>query len=193
MEGILYVPYINTDLDDSNFEYKGPQLDTNNYLNILNDVSQNIIGGEYFLNHRNNMPNTVGFNANLKGNGYYSDQVSFYELPCIFFDDDGNDLNIDYLLQYYSSKESFMFTFSFNHDSSDEECLIELKSWISESKKVIEMPTDTYTEEMKIGLLPKRQFKIKIGKANAFLENCIFFDNYEDKVIIFVKEIIFYN
>lgn len=192
MEGILYIPYIDTDLDSDNFNYGGPQLDENTYLNRLNAVGNNIIGGEYYLNHRQHINNVVGFNANIDNN-YYSDQVSFYELPCNFFDADGNNMNIDYLLNAYSTKESFMFGFSFDPENNDEDCLIELKSWVSESKKVTEMPSDVYPEDIKIGLLPKRQFKLKIGKANAFLEDCIFFDTYEDKVIIFVKEIIFYN
>lgn len=193
MEGILYIPYVNTDLDENNFNYGGPQLDTDAYLSRLNNVGNNIIGGEYYINNRRHMNNTVGFNANINNNSYYSDQVSFYELPCIFFDGDGNNIDIDYLLNAYSSKESFMLAFSFDHENNSEDCLVELKSWVSESKKVIEMPSNVYTEDVKIGLLPKRQFKLKIGKANAFLEDCIFFDTYEDKVIIFVKEIIFYN
>lgn len=192
MEGILYIPYISTDLEDTSFNYKGPEIDQYNYLSRLDQVGSHIIGGEYYVNHRQSN-NTIGFNANINPEGYYSELTSFYELPCKFFNADGNDETIDELLHYYSSKESFMFIFSFDHDNNDEECLIELKSWISESRKVLEMPDDVYGEEMKIGLLPRRQFKLKIGKANAYLEKCIFFDTYEDKVVIFVKEIIFYN
>lgn len=188
MDGFLYIPYVNTDLDDSSFNYTGPAFD---YLAQLGNVGNNIVGAEYYANHKPTNK-TIGYNAG-KVNGYYSDQISFYELPCKFYDADGNIANIEYLLDFYKTKESFMLIFSFDHDNNDEECLIELKSWVSESKKIMSMPQDVYSEEMKIGLLPRRQFKLRTGKANAFLEECIFFDNYEDKIVIFVKEIIFFN
>jgi hypothetical protein len=111
-------------------------------------------------------------------------------------DSDGNDENIDNLLNYYKTQESFMFIFSFNVDEvgdENEEVLIELKSFISESRKVMELPDDLYSEDVKMATLPRRQFKVKLGDANAYLEECLFYDNYDDKVIIFVKKINFYN
>ena len=89
-----------------------------------------------------------------------------------------------------------MLLIAFNHDEveeKDEDCLIELKSWISESKKVMEMPDELYDESIKINLLPKRQFKIKTETANAYLNNCMFFDLYDGKIAIFVEKITFYN
>lgn len=186
MNGILYIPYVNTELDDNKFDYNGPSFD---YMSKLNEVESNIIGGEFYQNHRQNN----SFGINYKDNNDYTDQISFYELDCLFFDHDENNMTIDQLLLYYQNKNSFMFIFSFDHDNSNEECLIELKSWITESNKVNNMPSDIYSDEIKIELLPKRQFKIKIGKANALLEECMLFDTQGDKVIIFVKEIKFYN
>lgn len=186
MNGILYIPYVNTDLDDSKFDYNGPSFD---YISKLNEVGSNIVGGEFYQNHKQN--SSIGFNS--KNNDFYTEQISFYELDCSFFDHDENNMTIDKLLSYYQSKESFMFIFSFDHDNSNEECLIELKSWITESNKVNNMPANIYSDEIKIELLPKRQFKLKIGKATALLEECMLFDTQNDKVIIFVKEIKFYN
>jgi hypothetical protein len=188
MNGILYVPYINTELDENNFNYNGPELD---YLGKLNEIENNIVGGDYYVNHKPN--NSIGFNSQNNSNFNYSDQISFYELKCNIFNIDEKEETMDELINFYQAKQSFIIMFSFDYDNTDEECLIELKSWISESKKVMNMPENIYGEETKIGLLPRRQFKLKIGKANAFLEECILYDNYNNKIIIFVKEITFYK
>lgn len=188
MDGILYIPYVNTNLDDDSFDYNGPSFD---YVSKLNEVGSNIIGGQYYQNHRPN--NSIGFNIYNNKNSSYSDQISFYELNCSFFDSDDNQMTIDKLLSYYKSKENFILIFSFDQDNTDEECLVELKSWISESNKVNNMPSETYSDEIKISLLPRRQFKLKIGKANTYLEECILYNTFNDKVIIFVKEITFYK
>jgi len=190
MDGILYVPYVNTELEEDSYAYRGNAFD---YMSQLNNVGNSIVGGDYYFDHKP-AGNTIGFNADLnKPQGYYSDQILFYELPCKFLDSDEKEEKITKLLDYFKSEESFMLTFSFDHDNTAEDILIELKSWVSESQKVMEMPEDVYSEEMKISLLPRRQFKFKSGKANAFLNECMFFDSYDDKIVIFVKKIIFYN
>lgn len=191
MNGIICIPYTNTDLNNDKFDYKGNAFD---YIEQLNGVANNIIGADTYFQRQENYKNTVGFNSNInKQENYYSDQILYYELPCNLMDSEGNSQTIDNLLNYFASEESFMLIFSFDYDNTDEEILIELKSWISESKKVMDLPDNVYSEEIKIGALPKREFKLKIGKANAFLEECLFFDSYDNKIVLFVKKIIFYN
>lgn len=190
MDGIIYIPYLNTDLDDNKFEYRG---DAFNYVDQLDNVGNTIVGADYYFQHQSSS-DTIGFNSRInKPKEYYSDQILFYELPCKLMDTNENSQTIDNLLEYFKSEESFMLVFSFDHDNTDEDTLVELKSWVSESKKVMEMPGDVYSEDTKILVLPRRQFKLKVGNANAFLEECLFFDNYDDKIVIFVKKIIFYN
>lgn len=189
MDGILYVPYVNTDLEEDSFNYRGNAFD---YVSQLDNVGNSIIGADNYFNQQTS--NTVGFHANLnKPQEVQSDQILFYELPCTFMDAEENLQTMDGLLGYFTSEESFMMIFSFDHDGDNEEVLVELKSWVSESKKVMDMPSNIYAEDIKIGLLPRRQFKFKFGKSNAFLEECMFFDSYDDKIVIFVKKIIFYN
>jgi hypothetical protein len=192
MDGIIYIPYVNTDLNDDDFNYKGNAFD---YITQLNNVGNSIVGADVYDNYLQTRPkNTIGFHANVdKPDGYYSDQILFYELPCKLMDVDENSMKINNLLDYFTSEENFMMIFSFDHENTNEDILVELKSWVSESKKVMGMPSDVYSEEIKIGLLPKRQFKLKLGKNNAFLNECLFFDNYDDKIVIYVKKIIFYN
>lgn len=196
MNGILYVPYVNTDYEDNNL---GFELNSSDYIGQLNNIGQNIIGAnaydEYIQNKQKS--NAINFNFNQNSdNEVYSEQIQYYQLSCNFMDINGNDENIDNLLNYFKTQESFILMFSYNPDEveeNNEEVLIELKSWVSESKKVMELPDNLYSEEVKIATLPKREFKIKIGNANAYLEECIFYDNYDGKIVIFVKKIIFYN
>jgi hypothetical protein len=191
MDGILYIPYVNTDVENDKFDYRGNAFD---YISQLDNVGSNIIGADVYDNYLQKKPkNSIGFNANLNAQGYYSDQILFYELPVKIMDVDEQPQTIDNLLNYFGTEESFMLIFSFDTENTHSDILEELKSWISESKKVMEMPSDVYAEDIKIGLLPRRQYKLKIGKANAFLNECLFFDSYDNKIVIFVKKIIFYN
>lgn len=188
MDAIIYIPYVDTDLNNHNFDYDDTSFD---FTANLNNLSNNIIGGEYYVNNISKYKNTARLNPNQNTN--YSDQISFYELPCNLYDSNECDIDMDYLLNLYKTKESFMLIFSFNPEFENEECLLELKSWVCESKKIMSMPDNIYDNELKISLLPKRNFKLKINKANAYLEECLFFDDYQNKIVIFVKEITFYN
>lgn len=188
MEGYIYIPYVNTDLDDEKFNYNGNSFD---YISKLNEVENSIVGADYYFTNKPTN-NSFRFNANIN-NMDNNDQILYYEIKCEFLNPDETPMKIDNLLNNFKNGESFMLIFSFDYENTEEDVLIELKSWISESKKVMEMPDDVYSEDIKIGLLPKRRFKIKIGKGNAYLNECLYFDNSNDKVTIFVNNIIFYN
>lgn len=188
MNGTLYIPYVNTELDDNVFEYKGNAFD---YINELNNAGNNIIGADYYFEHKPKN-NTIRF-GDINFNNSQYEQILYYELNCKFMDSDENDLSVITLINYFKTQESFYIIFSFDHDTTDENVLIELKSWISESKKVMDMPNNIYSDDIKMGLLPRRDFKVKSGKINAVLNDCLCFDSYDDKVIIFVGKIIFNN
>jgi hypothetical protein len=188
MDGTLFVPYVKTDLEEDNFIYNGPSFD---YSSKLDEVANSIVGGQWKNNQGHG--NSIGFNAIGAEHKEYSDQIDFYELKCRFFNDKEEDETIEELFKHHKDEDSFMFMFSFDQNNSDEDCLIELKGWISESKKVMNMPEENCTQESKMLLLPKRQFKIKIGKATGFLEECMLFDTNDDKIVIFVKKINFYK
>ena len=191
MDGIIYIPYTNTEFGNDDFDYRGNAFD---YIEQLNGVANNIIGADNYFKRQETFKNTIGFNSKPNNQEDYSSaQTLYYEVPCKLMDAEEKPQTIDKLLEYFSSEESFMLIFSFDYENTDEETLIEIKSWISESKKVMELPDNVYSKDIKIGALPKREFKIKIGKANAFLEDCLFFDNYNDRIVLFVKKIIFYN
>ena len=182
MDGILYIPYVNTFTDDSLFDYNGPDF---NYVNNLIEVELNIIGADNFQKNINN--HSIGFYSNNKNIPSESDLISFYELKCKFFNVNGGDITIDQLLNEYI----FFISFSFNEDEVDEDCIIELKSWITESKKIIDLPDENYTNEVKIELLPKRTFKLKVRDKKAELINCSFIDIDNGKIIIYVEKKIF--
>lgn len=188
MNGILYIPYVNTELSEDAFDYNGGSID---YISQLNNVGDNIIGAQNFINKQSNTAG--GFYGYHNPHNESIDQILHYELECEIFNAVTNaSENIETLLEYNTSEDSFMLVFSFDHENTDEDCLIELKSWISESKKVMSMP-DTYGDELKMELLPRRNFKLKINDLNSELTECIFYDNYENKIVIFVKQIIFNN
>lgn len=193
MEGFLHVPYINTDFDEGKFDYGG-NID---YVSNLNNVGRNIVGYsgfEQYTQNKNRYGNSVGFgNQNINKVEVLSEQLSYYDLPVVLYDIDDNKMSIDCLLDYFKTSDSFMLKFSFDCDNSDEDCLIELKSWVSESNKVMNLPDNEYSEELKMELLPKRTFKFSTEKNKSYLEDCLFFDSYDDKIVMFVKKIIFYN
>lgn len=191
MEGILQIPYVNTDFDDNSFEYKGDY----DYLSQLDRAGNNIVGFDGlsdFMENKNNKSANFGA-VNKNNTETLIDQLLYYDLPVSLFDTDNNIITIDSLLNSYNTEESFMLVFSFDQDNTDEDCLIELKSWLSESKKVNDLPSDKYNEDIKMELLPKRTFKFLSEKSKSILEDCMFFDYYDNKITIFVKKIIFYN
>lgn len=189
MEGILQIPYVNTDFDDNSFEYKGEY----DYLSQLNRAGNSIVGFDGLNDFMENKSNkSASFNmVNQNNTETLMDQLLYYDLPISLFDTDNNGITIDSLLTYYNTEESFMLVFSFDQDTANEDCLVELKSWLSESKKVNDLPDDKYNEDIKMELLPKRTFKLILEKSKSILEDCMFFDFYDDKIAIFVKKIIF--
>lgn len=201
MNGILHIPYVNTEYDEEKYNYNGREFD---YISKLDDVGNTIIGGQSAVGYISRMSNnSIGFNANF-GNGIQVDegQILFYQLPCVFMNENGQDISIGELINHFKNKDFFMLSFSFDHENTDEDCLVELKSWVSESKKVMDVPDNYFdrdkqmwvnNEELKMSLYPRRQFKMSIGKVKAFLNECVFFDSNEDKITIYVNEIIFYN
>lgn len=191
MDAFIYIPYVNTEFDDDIFEYRGNAFD---YVSKLDNAMQSIVGADNYFNNQPKRNKTAGFDS-VFNKDIEDDRISYYQLPCKLFDIDENPIVIGKLLEYYKAKESFMLIFSFDSDDENisEELLIELKSWISESKKVMDMPDEFYSEDIKIGLLPKRKFKLKALNSNSILDDCTFFDLDGNKIAIFVSKIIFYN
>lgn len=187
MDGILYIPYVNTELSEDAFNYNGGDID---YISQLNNVGNNIIGAQNFINKQSSTAG--GFYGYHNPQSNSPDQILYYDLSCQLFNASEEVENIENLFNYSKTKESFMLIFSFDHDNSNEDCLIELKSWISESKKVMNMPAP-YTDDLKLELLPRRTFKLDVNNSKSQLVECMFYDSYDDKIVIFVKEIIFYK
>lgn len=186
MNGILYIPYINTLLDESSFEYNGPDFD---YISKLSDVENSIIGDENYVNNVANSNKTTNSIVNNK-----QEQLSYYEFPCKVLDANDNDETIDNLLKYYKNKNCFLLSFLFDQNEINDDCIIELMSWIFESKKVLNMHDNLFdSEEKKLMMLPKRTFKLKINKAISILDNCFLFDTSNNKFTIAVNEINFMN
>jgi len=191
MVGILYVPFIDTDLGENSFNYSNDNLD---YLSELQNAQQNIVGGE---NYFNSVPDekTIGFNPFM-----YKDQnnnidysLSFCEVPCRFLDISEKDEDINNLLGYAQNNEPFISIFQINEDEVDEESAIELKGWITESKKVMDLPVNQYSEDIKLQLQPSRDFKIKVDEYEADLINCKLADFYDGKIAVFTEIIKFKN
>lgn len=184
MQAIFYIPYVNPDLDENVFEYNGNAFD---YLDELEKVKNNIIGADYYFE---NIPqgNSARFNQ-----GYISQQennvIDYYAVECVLLDDEYRDLHFHKLIEYKDSGEGFMLPFLFDHENADENAVIELKGWITESKKVMDMPDELYSEDIKMGLLPKRNFKILANKTMFVLADCLFFDIDEGKIILYVNNI----
>lgn len=191
MKGLLYIPYINTEYDENSFNYRGNDFD---YIDKLNDVGHNIIGANNYydqINHNSHI-STIGFNSQNNNNNI-ENILSYYELPCLFMNVDEVDLTLNELKNYENLGEGFIFIFKFDYDNVDEDTLIELKGWITESIKVNNLDEDLYDEDTKIELLPKRQFKIKLDKNEAYLNECIFIETNDGSVAIFVNKIKFIN
>lgn len=189
MDGIIYIPYVNTELDEDVFNYKGTAFD---YISELDNVGSNIIGADYYFQDKMD-GRTARFNNYYNQNDNYkvnNDPILYYELDCHLMDLDENDLSVINIINLFKSCDSTMLVFSFNEDETNEEVLIELKGWVSESMKIMNMSDNLYSEDIKISLLPKRDFKFKSGKVNAVLNGCLCFDNYDNKITIFVKKII---
>ncbi len=192
MTGVIHIPYIDTDADDEKFNYDGNLFD---YIGELDGVATSIIGADNYFNTEREHK-TSGFNINLnKTNANHLEQVKYYEIPCVIMDSDEKPFNISTLLSYFKNEESFILIFSFDYDNSTEESLIELKSWMVESTKVMELSEDVYDRNTKMSLLPRRDFIFKSGdKINTTLSDCVYFNTYNNNnIIILVNKIIFYN
>lgn len=188
MQGVLYIPYINTEMSND-FGY---EISSNEYLEQLNNVGNNIVGGNFY-----NMSPQIKSKQNFQTNNNNNNDVTldYYEVPCDFLDMMEKHETIDNLLNYYNTKDNFISIFSINEDDEtiEDDAMVEFKGWVVESEKVLNMPDNVYSEDIKYKLQPTRDFKIKIGENNAFamLKECRFVQKIGYKTGILVNEIIF--
>lgn len=191
MKCFLEIPYNYSFIEDKDFDYNG-EID---YINDLSNAKSNILGYEsYFDNVDNSNEKNYKFNQQNHNNINQEDVINYYDIPCNILTEEYQEVDIEYLLNFYKTKESFLLTLIIDENSIDyEEGIIEFKSWVVESLKINNLDEKHYSEEIKMNMLPRRNFIIKTDKNRFELNTSMFIEKEENKIIIFVKEIIFYK
>lgn len=188
MDVVLYIPYVDSEIDESKFNYNGGDFD---YLSRLDSVGGSIIGADNYFNQIETPRNSVGFYSNNKTNSYddYGGLIKYMKAGVVLLDVNGGRFNYEKLVSLSGSDTAFMLDVAIKPDEIDDEASLELRSWISESNKIISLPDDLYDEAIKISLQPKRDFRFDYSGESFILGNCMFFDFQESIMTIYVNNV----
>lgn len=195
MEAILYVPYSNGDCVNG-FRYEGRNMSATEYSKMVTDEYnkyKNSIDHMVYTRMSRNM----SINDYEKLSNIYKQQTFYYnECDCKISDIKGNNQDIDGLIHFYHTKETFVLILDLlNMTREMADVDTEMKMWSKESLKISN--SNRLTNEEKIFNLPKKDFKVKLKKERqtAILKDCKLFKvlgmhKYAVMVgkIIFVKD-----
>lgn len=194
MEGILYVPYVDYNSNDS-FDYMDKAYDEN-YVDFLqkeyikHKFTIDTIAEES-LHGKASMINSLSSDKKYKDNQVKQTYYSYYQSPVKLLDIYGLPESFDKLLYYFRSKEMFPLVIEFSDIQSIPELESDFKMWVMETNKVNN--AKGLTEVEKIKYLPVKDLKVSFGpNSNAVLETCKLLDVFSvNSYAISVNKIIF--
>jgi len=199
MEVTLYLPYY--DYNDGAFDVNGEYYNENEYIDaISNEYNKNKdIVYNSMLDYNNGSRNvftgvdgqTYKFGSKASQN---EDKVAYASCDGTLYNEDGENDNVDLLIEHFAKQESFIEMIEFNMDTPEEEFETELSLWTREHSKINSYKV-AQGEEWAWVNEPQRNVKIAFkNKANdtvyAVLENCKIMDIVDRNMyIVFVEKI----
>lgn len=124
--------------------------------------------------------------------------ISYTSGVCNLYDNEGNDMSVDKLVNYYNKDTMIMMIFDMDYSSFEEEFEIEFQDWVNGHEMLLKR--NDLPEEMKYNVEPKRSFQFVFkNKANentrALLENVSIIEKLDTaqyavmvEKVIFIKE-----
>lgn len=195
MEGILYVPYVDYNSNDT-FDYKNQAYDEN-YMDYLRKeyvkykFTIDSITQASLVDDRVSMLGSLA--NNKKENNFSNNKIhySYYQSPVKLLDIYNYPESFDKLLYYFRTKEMFPLIIEFSDIQSISELESDFKMWYRETNKVNN--ARGLSEVDKIKYLPEKDLKISFGpNSNAVLEKCKLLDMYSvNTYAVSVNKIIF--
>jgi len=199
MKVTLYLPYY--DYNDGAFDVNNEYYNENEYINaISNEYNKNkdIIYNSMMDFKNGSQGGLIGSDGKTYKFGSKTsqneDKVSYSSCEGIIYDEDGNEDNIDKIIEHFAKTESFVELVEFDMDTPEEEFETELSLWKKEHENINQYKS-IQGEEWAWVNEPKRNVKMSFkNKANetiyAVLENCKIMDIVDRNMyILFVEKI----
>lgn len=182
MKVVCYLPY--DDYNNDSFEVSSDYYGNDGYANALNDAFNGMnkaINGD-----------TYAFDMNGIKVSKNEEKVVYSSCEAMLYNGDGNEEDVEHLINHISLNEPYICIFSFDYSKMDEEFEYELKTWLMSFNKINNLNAD---DNFKFSRQVRKTMKVKFVDEIGF-ESCVDFIDCrivsdEVGVVMIVDKLIF--